>query len=194
MPVNRHKFRERHASLMMHPVFISIGVSTSRREARTATIKQIGESQKPAAAPPKPPARSRASPPTSAPSAAARRGSPRPCPAPGSEREEPADVGDRDPLMLCEIGDRLCLTTLDPPPPTVRPDKRLDQRLVSTRLPCRCRHALRRHDQLLTAPALQAHRDARTPCSDIQLLQPIEQCLCFLQVGCVKTLREQAVD
>jgi hypothetical protein len=42
----------------------------------------------------------------------------------------------------------LALAAFDPPPPAVRTDERLDQRLVAARLLCRCRHALRRHDQL----------------------------------------------
>jgi hypothetical protein len=41
--------------------------------------------------------------------------------------------------MLCQIRDRLRLTGLDPPPPSVRTDEGLDQRLVAARLPWRCR-------------------------------------------------------
>ena len=76
------------------------------------------------------------------------------------ERQEPADVGVRDTLLLRKVGDRLRLTALDLAPPAVRTHERLDQRLVAARLRRRCRHALRRHDQLPAAPALQAHRDA----------------------------------
>jgi hypothetical protein len=42
----------------------------------------------------------------------------------------------------------------------VRAHERLDQRLVAARPPCWCRHALRRHDQLPAAAALQAKIDA----------------------------------
>jgi hypothetical protein len=62
--------------------------------------------------------------------------------------EQPADVGVRDPLLLRKVSDRLSLTSLDLPPPAVRSNQRLDQRLVAARFPCRDRHTLRRHDQL----------------------------------------------
>src|SRR5919106_3512279 len=76
------------------------------------------------------------------------------------EREQPAHIGVRDALLLRKVGDRLRLTALDLPPPSVRTDERFDQRLVAARLPCRRRHALRHHDQLSATPTLQAHRDA----------------------------------
>ena len=50
------------------------------------------------------------------------------------ERQEPADVGVRHALLLRKVGDRLRLTALDPAPPAVRADERLDQRLVAARL------------------------------------------------------------
>ena len=46
------------------------------------------------------------------------------------QRQEPADVGVRDALLLREVGDRLGLTALDPPPPAMRADERLDQGLI----------------------------------------------------------------
>ena len=76
------------------------------------------------------------------------------------ERQEPADVGVRDALLLRKVGDRLRLPALDLPPPAVRAHERLDQRLVAARLRRRHRRALRRHDQLPAAPALQPDRDA----------------------------------
>jgi hypothetical protein len=47
------------------------------------------------------------------------------------QRQEPADVGDGDALLLGKVGDRLRLTALDPPPPAMRSNQRLDQGLVS---------------------------------------------------------------
>jgi hypothetical protein len=47
------------------------------------------------------------------------------------EREQSADVGVRDALLLRKVGDRPRRPALDPPPPAVRPDERLDQRLVA---------------------------------------------------------------
>jgi hypothetical protein len=44
------------------------------------------------------------------------------------------------------IRDRPRLPALDLVAPAVGPNQRLDQGLVSARLPCRRRHALRRHD------------------------------------------------
>jgi hypothetical protein len=43
------------------------------------------------------------------------------------ERQEPANIGVRDALLLRKVGDRLRLTALDPPPPPVRSNQRLDQ-------------------------------------------------------------------
>jgi hypothetical protein len=48
--------------------------------------------------------------------------------------KEPADVGVRDTFLLGQIGNRLRLPALDPAPPPVRADERLDQRLVAARL------------------------------------------------------------
>jgi hypothetical protein len=42
------------------------------------------------------------------------------------ERQEPADIGVRDALLLRKIGDRLGLTALDPLPPAIRSNQRLD--------------------------------------------------------------------
>src|SRR5919106_1106628 len=88
------------------------------------------------------------------------------------ERQEPADVGVRDALLLRQVGDRSRLPALDPPPPVVRTDERLDQRLVAARLPCWWRHALRRHDQLPAAAALQAHWDADGQSVDLETHAP----------------------
>ena len=44
------------------------------------------------------------------------------------KRQEPADVGVRDTLLLCKVRARLRPTALDPPPPPVRAHERLDQR------------------------------------------------------------------
>ena len=43
------------------------------------------------------------------------------------ERQEAAHVGVRDALLLRKVGDRLGLTALDPPPPAMRTDERLDR-------------------------------------------------------------------
>jgi hypothetical protein len=70
------------------------------------------------------------------------------------EREQPTDVGVRDAFLLCEIGDRLGLSALDPPPPTMRPDERLDQGLISTRLRGRLTSPFECDDELTAAPAM----------------------------------------
>jgi Integrase core domain/leucine-zipper of insertion element IS481 len=76
------------------------------------------------------------------------------------ERQDPADIRIRHSLLLRKVGDRLRLTALDPPPPPVRPDERLDQRLVAARLRRRPRSPFGCDDQLSAAPALQPDRDA----------------------------------
>jgi hypothetical protein len=76
------------------------------------------------------------------------------------ERQEPADIGVRDALLLRQVGDRSRVPALDPPPPAVRSNQRLDQGLVAACLPCRRGCPLGRHDQLPAAAALQSHRDA----------------------------------
>ena len=43
-----------------------------------------------------------------------------------SEREQPADIRVRHALLLRKVGDRLRLPALDPPPPAVRTDERLE--------------------------------------------------------------------
>jgi hypothetical protein len=55
------------------------------------------------------------------------------------QRQEPANIGVSHALVLCEVGDRASLPTLDSSPPAMRAHERLDQRVVSARLPCRCR-------------------------------------------------------
>jgi hypothetical protein len=76
------------------------------------------------------------------------------------ERQEPADVGVRDALLLRKFGDRLRAAALDLAPPAVRTDKGLDQRLVAARLRRRWRRPFRRRDQLAVAAALQVNRHA----------------------------------
>jgi hypothetical protein len=55
------------------------------------------------------------------------------------ERQESADVGVGDTLLLRKVGDRFRAAALDPPPPAVRTDEHLDQRLIAARLPYRRR-------------------------------------------------------
>jgi hypothetical protein len=90
--------------------------------------------RRPGAAPAILAARSPASRAASAPSAAARPGSIHIVGRHGGERQEPADVGVRDALLLRNVGDRLRLPALNPAPPAMRADERLDQRLVAARL------------------------------------------------------------
>jgi hypothetical protein len=43
------------------------------------------------------------------------------------ERQQPADVGVRDALLLRKVSNRACLPTLDPAPPAVGAHERLDR-------------------------------------------------------------------
>ncbi len=47
------------------------------------------------------------------------------------QRQEPTDVSVRHAVLCSEVGDPLRLTDLDPAPPTVGADERLDDRLVA---------------------------------------------------------------
>ena len=104
-----------------------------------------------------------------------------------SERQEPADIGVRDPLLLRKVGDRLRLTALDLPTPPVRSNQRLDQRVVSTRLRRRRRHSAGHHDQLPAAPALQP--DRIRPSGSRPRGSRIRSSVCGLQPACVAGLR-----
>ena len=86
-----------------------------------------------------------------------------------SERQQPADVGDRHPLLLSKVCDRPGPPALDPPPPLVRANQGPDQALVRARLGGRHRRALGRHNQLPAAAALQSHRDVDGQSVDLEV-------------------------
>ncbi len=59
------------------------------------------------------------------------------------QRQEPTDIRVRHTVLCSEVGDPLRLTILDPAPPTVGADERLDDRLVAaaSAASTRCRQA-----------------------------------------------------
>jgi hypothetical protein len=77
-----------------------------------------------------------------------------------SEWQEPADVGDGHALMLSQIGDRPCLTTLDPASPPVGAYQSPNKRLVAPRFRLWRARAFWRDDHFPPTPALKAHRNA----------------------------------
>jgi hypothetical protein len=55
-----------------------------------------------------------------------------------SRRDASGDVGACDALLLCKVGDRLRAAALDPAPPAMRSNQRLDQGLWRTALRAAC--------------------------------------------------------
>jgi len=111
-------------------------VAPARRLApRNSTTSEDANARR-FAAPPTPTAHSPASQSALAPSAAARRGSPRRCPARGRSKGAAGNVGVRRALLLCEVGDGPCLPAqsaaasdasgLDDPVADVEPERAAD--------------------------------------------------------------------
>jgi hypothetical protein len=139
----------------------------SPEEGRARRSRSLAEAEGPPLLIPAQGFHSPASRPASAPSAADHPRSPRRYLAPGKSAVGAASVGVRDALLLCNVGDRLGPTALDPPPLAMRADKRLDQCVVASRFRCR-RSSFWCHDQLSAAPALQPHRDADGQSVDLE--------------------------